>query len=358
MTDREGSDFSVRKKVLWLVVIFIIFSSLLFSGCATTIPLAKRDLTTLTPLRVATCVVPYEGVYARHSGGETTSTAVTVVISAASPLIGVIGGMIADIPVRAWEKALAEEIISAKVPRYYELVMKKFVERSSEEIPGWPPMVVEEQPVNSQYAKNFLKSKSGSLLLLVPAHYLPPTLSTAHGFESTYYAVIYDSEAHLVWKKGFEYSSKKFDRYRSIDEYKTDNFKPLKEEMEFAAETTVSDFIQTILKEISPPEVSAQTEREQRDLTTEKSSQEQTQQKEAPKDSGMINITSDPPGAKIFIDGEFKGQTPVEISLNTGMYQIFLQRQLYEPYKDSVMIEKGQTKTFNIRLTPEGGAQK
>jgi hypothetical protein len=76
--------------------------------------------------------------------------------------------------------------------------------------------------------------------------------------------------------------------------------------------------------------------------------------KEAPKDSGIISITSDPPGAKIFIDGEFKGQTPAEISLTTGTYQLFLEYQLYEPYKDSVVIEKGQTKTLNIRLSPKG----
>ena len=50
-----------------------------------------------------------------------------------------------------------------------------------------------------------------------------------------------------------------------------------------------------------------------RDLSPEKLSQEQTQLKEVSGDHGIINITSDPPGAKIFIDGEFKGQTPAEI---------------------------------------------
>jgi hypothetical protein len=76
--------------------------------------------------------------------------------------------------------------------------------------------------------------------------------------------------------------------------------------------------------------------------------------KEVSKDFGIISITSDPAGAKIFIDGEFKGLTPVEISLNTGTYQLFLEHQLFESYKESVSIEKGQTKTLNIRLSPEG----
>jgi hypothetical protein len=106
------------------------------------------------------------------------------------------------------------------------------------------------------------------------------------------------------------------------------------------------------------PQESTEAEGEQRGVSPEKPSQEQTQQKEEPRDSGIISITSDPPGAKIFIDGEFKGQTPAEISLAIGTYQLFLQHQLFEPYKESVSIENGQTKTLNIKLSPEGEEQK
>jgi len=112
------------------------------------------------------------------------------------------------------------------------------------------------------------------------------------------------------------------------------------------------------IKKIDASKGSAETQHEQRDLTTAKSSQEQFQPKEASKNFGIISITSDPPGAKIFIDGEFKGQTPAEISLTIGTYQFFLQRQLYEPYKDSVTIEKGQTKTLNIKMSPEADGQR
>jgi hypothetical protein len=340
----------MRKKVLWTVVVISVLFSLLFSGCATTIPLDKRDLTTLAPLRVASCVIPYQGVNVWHSGGQTVGTVVGII----SP----IGGIITSGSVRKWERNLKMEIISAGVPRYYELVMKKFVERSSEEIPGWPHMVVEEQPVDGHYTKKFLKSKSGSLLLLVPARYLPPTFSTAHGFVSDYRAVLYDSDGHLLWQNGFEYSSKKYDRHRSLGEYKADNFKLLKEEMEFAAEATVTDFIESILKETGKPKRTAETEGEQKDITAEKAPQEQSQQKEVSKDFGIISITSDPAGAKIFIDGEYKGQTPAEISLTTGTYQLFIEHQFYKPYTESLMIDKDQTKTLNIRLSPEGEEQR
>ena len=124
------------------------------------------------------------------------------------------------------------------------------------------------------------------------------------------------------------------------------------------AELTVKNILGKRKEGTDAPQESTETESEQSSASPEKLSQEQTQQKEISKDSGIISITSDPPDAKIFIDGEFKGQTPAEISLSTGTYQIFLQRQLYEPYKESVVIEKGQTKTLNIRLSPEGKEQK
>ncbi len=368
----------MRKRALWTVVIVLIFSSVLFQGCISLpdfprnryIPLKNKDLTSLAPLRVAfgiPCVrsckdIAYnphqdQGVPVWCDGGHTASTTLLVVTSAASPLMGVIGGTIADSAVRAREKALMEETKAAGVPGYHELVMKKFVERASKEILGWPPMVVEEQPVSrdlqKSYLKNdFLKNKAGSLLLL-EAYPILHT-SSRHGFESSSRAAIYVSDKDFFWLRDFVYESKNYRRNLGFEEYKADNFKLLKEEMEFAAEATVSAFIETILKEIGVPQASAQTEGKEGAVSPEKLSQEQTQQKEEAKDSEIISITSNPPGAKVFIDGEYKGQTPAEISLITGSHQLFLQRQLYEPYRDSVVIEKGQTKTLNIQLSPEG----
>ena len=111
----------MRKQALWKVVIFIILTSLLFQGCAVKrIPLNKRDLTSLAPLTVVSYVLPYYGVRVRHDGGETAGIVVGVV--------SVVGGIGISSAVDAWEEALEDEIAAAGVPRYYELVMKKFVE--------------------------------------------------------------------------------------------------------------------------------------------------------------------------------------------------------------------------------------
>ena len=95
-----------------------------------------------------------------------------------------------------------------------------------------------------------------------------------------------------------------------------------------------------------------------RDLTTGKIPQVQAQPKELPKDYGIISITSNPPGAKIFIDGAYKGRTPADIALTAGTYQLFLDHQLYASYQKSLMIEKSQTKTLNVELLPKGKEQK
>lgn len=96
------------------------------------------------------------------------------------------------------------------------------------------------------------------------------------------------------------------------------------------------------------------TEDEQQEVSVDEGAEEEVSRKETPESQGMLTITSYPSGARIFIDGEYKGQTPAEISLATGTYQFFLQHQSYESYMDSVTIEKDQTQTLNIRLSPEG----
>jgi hypothetical protein len=346
----------MRKRVLVAAVLVLILPSLLLQGCTTiSTPPTNRDLSSFTQLRIAGNTILSTKINVRQSGARTAFYALVPFGAGVIPLLII---MVIIKSAEAWERALEKEIAAANMPLYHELVIKKFCERAGKEISDWQPMMVEDRLVDSHYIKNFLMNNPDPLLLLVSKGYFAPILSTGSGFKSNYSAVLYDSEGNVVWQKNFKYSSKKYDRYRSIDEYKADNFKLLKEEMEFAADTIVSDFIADIKKELGVPQVSAQTEGRQEAVSPEKSSQEQTQPKEVSKDSGIISITSEPPGAKVFIDGEYKGQTPAEISLTTGSHQLFLQQQLYEPYKDSVLIEKGQAKTLNIKLSPEGGQQK
>lgn len=64
-----------------------------------------------------------------------------------------------------WETAQEKKISSVKVPDLCELVMKKFVKRANNEIPDWPPMIVEEKRAEREYIHNFYKNKSGTLMV-------------------------------------------------------------------------------------------------------------------------------------------------------------------------------------------------
>jgi hypothetical protein len=73
--------------------------------------------------------------------------------------------------------------------------------------------------------------------------------------------------------------------------------------------------------------------------------QRELKKAEREKDSTELN--------KYPVNRAFQVLPPAEVSLTTGTYQLFPRHQLYEQYKDSVIIEKGQTKTVNIKLSPE-----
>jgi hypothetical protein len=58
-------------------------------------------------------------------------------------------------------------------------------------------------------------------------------------------------------------------------------------------------------------------------------------------------VTSDPPGAEIYIDDGFKGVSPVTISgLSAGNHTISVKLQGYEDNTTSVTITAGQTGRF------------
>jgi hypothetical protein len=69
-----------------------------------------------------------------------------------------------------------------------------------------------------------------------------------------------------------------------------------------------------------------------------------------------LYITSDPPGADVFINGaKQSGQTPVTLPLAPGQYNLVLRLQGYDPYVGSVQVKENvQTRlpaTLNERST-------
>ena len=70
---------------------------------------------------------------------------------------------------------------------------------------------------------------------------------------------------------------------------------------------------------------------------------------ETPK-TGTLKITSNPSGAKILVNNEFKGVTPLDLTLKEGIYNIKITKDDYEDYATSITIKDGGTKTINAEL--------
>jgi hypothetical protein len=67
--------------------------------------------------------------------------------------------------------------------------------------------------------------------------------------------------------------------------------------------------------------------------------------------TGSLAVITDPPGAEIFIDGDFKGVSPVTIpELSTGTHTVLLTLQEYADNKTNISIAAGQTQKYTTAL--------
>ncbi len=63
-----------------------------------------------------------------------------------------------------------------------------------------------------------------------------------------------------------------------------------------------------------------------------------------------LSIKSKPSDAKVFIDGDFCGRTPLEIKLKKGKYQLLVKKKGYVSYHDVVRIKKTKKTKLNVIL--------
>jgi len=67
-----------------------------------------------------------------------------------------------------------------------------------------------------------------------------------------------------------------------------------------------------------------------------------------------VEITSEPLGAEIYIDGKFVGSTPSKISLSTGEHTIKVLRAGHKDWERRILIEMGSSPNFNAILEKVG----
>ncbi len=67
--------------------------------------------------------------------------------------------------------------------------------------------------------------------------------------------------------------------------------------------------------------------------------------------TGSLAVITDPPGAEIFVDGDFKGMSPVTITgLSAGTHTVLLTLKEYADNKTNLSITAGQTQKYSAEL--------
>lgn len=67
--------------------------------------------------------------------------------------------------------------------------------------------------------------------------------------------------------------------------------------------------------------------------------------------SGNLNLTSNPAGAKVFVNGQERGKTPVELTgLAIDSYRIKLVREGYKPHEETIEVHGGKTRNLQFSM--------
>jgi formylglycine-generating enzyme required for sulfatase activity len=71
---------------------------------------------------------------------------------------------------------------------------------------------------------------------------------------------------------------------------------------------------------------------------------------------GRLQITSEPPAATVAIDGQFRGETPLELDLAAGVtHTVRATRAGHDPVEAKVTLERGETRPLSLALAPQIG---
>jgi len=208
-------------------LIFLIF----LQGCATDKAFVKQDMTSISPLKIVRHETP--AIQIASLGQQLTAGIGGAIL---------LGGVGAAIAIQATAGEVEKQ---TPIPDLGKLITEKFVERANKEIPNWPKMIIIEQPVGEDYVEscNLLEIKVNRSAIGWMG-----LANGGDGFLSDAVVSMKDSAGNLLWEKSFTYISGRFKRSRSIDDFLANDKQLLKEEIKFATEKTVSDFIEHFKK--------------------------------------------------------------------------------------------------------------
>ncbi|GAB4410364.1 MAG: hypothetical protein OHK0032_06140 [Thermodesulfovibrionales bacterium] len=231
----------MRRAANGLMVFIGMVSLLLLQGCTTDRHFVKKDGLLLSNLKVVRYETP--GILRSTMAETFFLTTAAVALPGGSALL-----VLSD----EYAKARGEKM-QVKIPDFGYLVMDKFARRLKRERPDWPVLTVVEKPLKEEFTEpcTLIEIRVKRLAY----GYLDFIRGGGNGFLSKTVITMKDPEGDVLWQKSFTYLSKDFNRDRDVDEFEADDGKLLKEELEFAAEKTVSEFFKHLKGEDSVAEV-------------------------------------------------------------------------------------------------------
>jgi len=69
--------------------------------------------------------------------------------------------------------------------------------------------------------------------------------------------------------------------------------------------------------------------------------------------TGRLEVRSEPSGAQVYINGAYRGKTPLVLTLDPGVYDLRLVLPGYAEYRERVRVRPGETTVVTARLVPE-----
>jgi hypothetical protein len=129
------------------------------------------------------------------------------------------------------------------LPDFSKLTIEMFVNKVSNEIKDWPSMTVEENPVEDDYVSqtdHLMTFKTGMLWLY--------SFGAMKGLNTLVEAKITTPSGERVWRQTYFYQQKKFGEVPDIEVFEAENCRVLKEQLNFAANQTASEFIKDLKK--------------------------------------------------------------------------------------------------------------
>jgi len=214
------------KKCFAVTLSFLLLFSLVLQGCTTmpNQPFLKKETAVPGPVKIIGYETPNIKVY--------TTPGLLWSIIAGAVILGPIG---AGITYLIYDAASIEQA-NPDINDFGKLVTDGFIERSQKEIPNWPTMVIQdkadEEPSSAQNMSYILKLDVGDI-----------KINAEFGISVATVITMKDKEGNIVWQKGYWYDAGLFNRLSTFDELQADKYKKLNEELAFAADKTVTDFI-------------------------------------------------------------------------------------------------------------------